>query len=219
MSEQFVRQELLGEAAAVHGNKGAAGTPAVGVDGAREELLPCASLADDEHVGVHERHLTGGIEGFLHRPVAGDDPPLTREVPGVFLQPPDPFFQVDAADGLLDGLPHLVELERFRDIGERPVFHRLDGGLERRVARDHDDLGVGMAFAALFQDLHAVHLFHAHIRQHHVELLLVKIADGIGSALGAHDLVAIFFHDVLEVLERHPFVIDDQYLCGIYHMV
>ena len=217
MAEQFVGEELLREAAAVHGNEGAAGTPAVGMDGARKELFSRASLADDEHVGINKRHLTGGIERFLHRPVAGDDPSLAREVLGVFLQTSDPSFEVDAADGLLDRLPHLVELEGLRDIGECPVLHRLDGGLKRRVARDHDDLGVGVAFAAFFQYLHAVHLLHAHVRQHHVELLLIKIADGIGPALGAHDLVAILFHDVFEVLKRHPFIIDDQKSCRNLH--
>ncbi len=70
-----------------------------------------------------------------------------------------------------------------------------------------------MELAALFQDLHAVDLFHAEVREHHVELLLVEQLERIRAALRAGHVVAFLFHNVLQVAERDPFIIDDQKLC------
>ncbi len=67
-----------------------------------------------------------------------------------------------------------------------------------------------MALAALCQDLHAVDLLHAEVGQHHVELLLVEQLERIHAALRAGHVVAFLLHNVLEVAERDPFVVDDQ---------
>ena len=54
--------------------------------------------------------------------------------------------QPDSRRGFVDGRPQFVDVERLGEIGVRPVLHGGDGGVDRPVAGEHDDLGIGQFF-------------------------------------------------------------------------
>ena len=71
-----------------------------------------------------------------------------------------------AAGRVLDHRPQLLQIERLQQIVERPALHRLDGRLDRAVARDENHLGVGLHLLALGQNFEPAHLRHLEIGDH-----------------------------------------------------
>jgi hypothetical protein len=78
------------------------------------------------------------------------------------------------------------------------------------MAGDHDEFGVGVAFAAAPEHLHAVHLVHAQLAQHHVEWLFLQQGQGIAAALGGGDRVARLLHRLFQVFHGDLVVVHDQ---------
>ena len=177
---------------------------------AGEQLLAGAGFAGNQHVAVGRRHLPRHFQQALHGRVLGDDLDLALVAFDLFAQIAVLALQADLLQRLGHHLAHLVEAERLGDVIEGAVLHGIHRRLQRGVAGDHDHFGVRPGFAALFQHLHAVHLLHAQIGQHHVEGLLLQQRQRVGAALRGRHLVALLLHDVLEVLQRDFFVVDDQ---------
>ena len=73
VAEERGLEQRLGDARAVLADEGAPAARPVGVDGAGDELLAGAALADDEHRDVARRHAVDQAEQLAHRLAPADD--------------------------------------------------------------------------------------------------------------------------------------------------
>ena len=106
--------------------------------------------------------------------------------------------------------PHLLEVDRLLEVVERADPHGLDGRLDRRVRRHHDDGDRDAPLAELADELHARDVGHHQVRQDHVRRLpvvdgLEERADG-GEPPGG---VAVAAQDLGEELSDLGVVVDD----------
>jgi hypothetical protein len=67
VAEELALEDRLGKGRAVDGDEGLGRARALGVDGARDELLARAALADDEHRGGRRRDLRDRLVDAEHR--------------------------------------------------------------------------------------------------------------------------------------------------------
>ena len=153
--EELVLQELVRDGGAVDADERSVTPGAQVMEGASEELFSRAALAEQQH-----RRVRGG--GPLKRPahleqrrVLPDD--LRKAVAcGVLLLENEVLHQQPA---LLDGSAHeddeVIGLDGLRQEIEGPLFHRVDGVLDRPVGRHHDDGHVRIRVAGGAQDVAA----------------------------------------------------------------
>ena len=97
---------------------------------------------------------------------------------------------------LVGDRPQLVDVERLGQVGGGAGLHGGDGGLDRAVAGQDHDLGVGQLALGLGQDLQAADLVHDQVGDHDVEGLLLDQPEPLAAAGGDDALVA----DALEAL-------------------
>ena len=72
VAEQLGLEQLLGQRRAVDGHEGLGGARAVGVDGARDQLLARPRLAEHQDVGLGPRRLLHQLEDPGHGRAAAD---------------------------------------------------------------------------------------------------------------------------------------------------
>src|SRR6185436_10725154 len=73
---------------------------------------------------------------------------------------------------------HLLDLERLLDVVERPVLHRLDGGVDRTERGHQDDGGGRMKRARRTEHVEPVAAAHLEVAEHDVEISVVQALDG-----------------------------------------
>src|SRR5688572_32424750 len=104
------------------------------MDRARHDLLAGASLTSDQDRAGRRRHGLEGLEEFPHWLAATDDPAEVM----AFLGPKVGDFVLEPAqvERLLQDVHELVELKRLLDKIRGALLDRIDGILDRSVARD-----------------------------------------------------------------------------------
>ena len=135
VAEQLALENVLAQRRAVERHERLLLPRAVLVDRLGDQLLAGAGLALDQHGGVGRRDPLQPVDHVVHLRAVADDP-LEAELlvePAIQLgvRPP----QVLVARRVLDHRPQLLQIERLEQIVERPLLHRLDGRLDRAVAR------------------------------------------------------------------------------------
>ena len=141
---------------------------AVGVHGARDQLLAGAALARDQHDRVGRRDLHDARQHVADRLRAADD--VLEVVALLELLGEELNLAVQAP--ALERLRHLHEqlllAERLLDVVEGADAHGLDRALDRAVGGHHDDLGHRLRLFGRAQHVDAVELAHPQIGDHDV---------------------------------------------------
>jgi len=173
----------------------------------RDELLARAVLAGDEHAARRRGGLGDLVEDRAHRGALADH----REVrarptsnPLVLAREPR------ERQGVLDRDQELVARERLLDEVMRAALGRLDRGVDRRVARHHDDDRLGLGRPELGQDLEARLARHHDVQEDHVDVVLDELGEPGGGAACNLDRVALQLEGPPDGRQDVGLVIDDE---------
>ena len=90
-------------------------------------------------------------------------------------------------------------------------LHRLDGALDRALAREHDDGDVGVIHSEGGQEAETVHARHHEVAHHDRGRLLRHPLEGFGAIAGGSDLVSPEGEEVGHALPSEGIILDDQY--------
>ncbi len=188
VSEEFVFEGGFVEAGAVEGDEAFGAAAGVLVEGAGDEFLAGAGVAEDEDVDVGGGDLGDELEDFLDGGGLSDDAvdaeALVEGVGefGVFAGEED-FFGGAADLGADD-----FEVEGFLNEVVGAVAHGLDGGVYVAVGGDDDDFGLRLGAADKLEEVEAVvGGIHFEVGDDEVEVVLREETFGIGEVVGLFD--------------------------------
>ena len=144
------------------------------MDKTGHKLLAGSALARYQHRRIGFRYLGGQIKHLLHRPALAYRQifsvkmlQLAPEI-NIFIHQPFPF------ESPVYQKADLVWSEGLGDVFVRPLLDRLDSGLNRRVAGDHENDRTRVIFLDSVQQSHPIHPGHLDIADHHVKQALAK---------------------------------------------
>ena len=167
--KQLRLQEIVGEGGAVDVGELMLGARRVVVKRLRGQVFPRSRLPREQHRRVGGR--AKGLDGIAN---PHDGVTLSQNtLDGVLLL----LLGLDLlqlllgpieVDRLLQERPHLFQIDRLLEIVERPLLHGLHCRLHRGVGRHDNNGNVQPPLLEGLHQLHAVHLRHHHVRDHHV---------------------------------------------------
>src|SRR5438034_306939 len=108
--------------------------------------------------------------------------------------------------------PERFQLIRFLDEVDRPSLHRLDRGVDRPLARDHDHGGLGPHHPETMQDLQSGGFGHPKVEEGHVERLPLDRAKRFTPVRGGDDGVSVLTQERGELFPEGLVVIRDENL-------
>ena len=109
------------------------------------------------------------------------------------------------------GHQQLGRADRLLEVVEGAELDGLDRRLDRGVAGDDEDLGVGRDVPGRAEQLDAVHLGHLDVEQEQVEVLLAEQVEALARGGRGRDLVALVGQDAADALADHLFVIHGEH--------
>ena len=210
VAEKLRRQQTLRKGGAVERNETFRPAPAVVVDGAGDQLLTGAAPAGDEDGGVGGRDLLEHVEDLLHLLRGADDALKAVALVNLKIE-----LDVVADEGLLlRGLLELgaedVEIDRLVEIVVRALVECLEGGLVRRIAGHHDDLGVRIPAPGMADDVDAAEVAHDEVGDDHVVVVFVDGFRALLPAEGERAPVAGALQRFARGFGVRTIVVDDQ---------
>src|SRR6185369_7819381 len=119
-------------------------------------------------------------------------------------------------EGLADRELESVHVERLQDVVGRTPLHRLDGGLDRAVRREHDERQLGVALAHASQEVEATAAGQPKVAQDQVDPLRRQGLERLLGTLRGHRLDAHLLEDHLQDAPHLALVVHHQ---GLLHRV
>ena len=209
--EELGFEQLLGQRGAVHRDEGVRHSRAIGVDGARDQLLARAGLSDHQDIGLGARGLAHQLEDSAHGRAPADDVVEPEGLGELLLETAVLALQAPVAEGPIHGHAQLVHREVLRQIVEGPFLdrghRRLDGG----ESRDHDHGQGGVQFMSAVQQLHAIDAGHLQICEDHVGMLALEQLQRSAGVGGDEALVPRRLQNASTVLHHVRFVVYDEH--------
>ncbi|HVP92021.1 MAG TPA: hypothetical protein VMS75_12490 [Terriglobales bacterium] len=214
MAEELRLDELLGNGGAVDLDELLLGPQAVGVDGPGDELLARAALALDEDGRVGRGDLEDLPPELPHQGMAADELiALLGPLLEVLVFPSKDVLLEGVADGEKDPLPVEGLLQEI----EGAELGCLDRGLDRPLARDHDDLRGDGFLLDLGQELEAVLARQLDIEEDEVEAdCQPELLEAVLACRRLEEFVALVLEDHLEGLADALLVVDDEDAGGTF---
>src|SRR5579859_7973363 len=156
MPEQFSLHQGWDQSPTIHGNKRAFAPRPGEVNRARDKLLPCTTLAEDQHRMYVGRNLADNPAQFLHNVRLTDDP----EVVAVLSALADCEVLTDLLEilfhGAFDCMPQSFADQRLWDIVERAQLCRLHSRWVAGASSGHNDLRFRVPVVQVSQKLQFV---------------------------------------------------------------
>jgi len=185
VAEQLALDERFRQCPAIDGHERHLGPQALLVQCPGDELLAGAGLAQDQHGGVRGSDLGDQGTDLLHGGRVAQQ-----------IGAPFEAFQAALDGAVLVGqlalvrhpLQHGLQVHqpaRLGEIVEGAVAQGRDRGLERRLAGEHDRLGVGREFLGAGNHVDAAQSRHVQVHEDAVEGVALERVDG-GLAVAAH---------------------------------
>jgi hypothetical protein len=167
VAEQLALDQLRWDRGAVHLDERRLRARALRVDRARHELLPRAVLRRDQHARRRLAYALDLLDHRADRVRRADDLERERTTSRsrVFSS-----CRSRCASAFRSVTRMRIGVERLLEDVVRAVLCRLDGGLDRRVAADHDDDGARILLPQLLKRLEAVDPRHLHVHEDEVRL-------------------------------------------------
>ena len=203
-------RRVAGMAAQRDRDEGLPRPPAVVVDRAGDDLLARARLPaqEDRHVGA--RDPPDGLVHLLHAGGLADERPELPDLLDAGPELDDLAGERARRQGALGEEPHLVVVERLREVVVGPALHRLDGGADAPVGRHDDHRGVGSRGLQAGEHLEPVDLRHPHVDEREIVRLRRGVRERPGPVLDDGDGVAGLPQDALEEPAHRGLVVGDQ---------
>jgi hypothetical protein len=210
VAEQLGLEEGLGECAAAHFDERFVPSRRAVVDRPGEEGLAGAALAGHQDRGAAVGDGLDEVEDLEHLVVVADDvleaePEVELLLQGLVLED-----EGLLADGLLDRDADFVVDDRLREVVERAELDRLDGALDRAVARDHDGHDVGEAALEGAEEFGGLDAGHVDVGEQDFDLGAFHDRHRLVGLVGRADLVALTGEELGEGLEHDPVLVHDQ---------
>jgi hypothetical protein len=182
------------------------------VDGARQQLLAAAALADDEHGGVAVRGQPRALEHVEHRPRARLQPFEAHRLELVRRQ--ELVGEVGRRVGgeRRDQRQQAPRLERLGHVLDGAALERRHRRADRAVRGDEHRLGVRAALVEQLDERDAVARGQLQIGEHEVERLLAAALDCVLGRCRRHREVAVLLEELYERLDQVHVIVDHQHL-------
>ena len=207
MAEELGLEQALGDRAAVHGDERLLATRAGAVDGACQQLLTGAALAEDADARVRGGNAARLRQQIFHRRGAGDDlgPPalaLARRRRG-------------KARRFGDGVEQHLGLEGLGQERKDAAARGRNGLGNRAVCgEDHDRQRWRIAMDGVEQR-HAIHALHAQVGDHDLRARNGQARERGFAGLDRRDVVARGREPHGDQLQEVLVVIDEKHLRGL----
>jgi hypothetical protein len=176
---------------------------------ARDQLLPRAALAGDDHRAAERRDLADRVEQAAHR-CAAPDHAVELAIAEQLAVLRDLGAQPARLQHPRDGEPQVIEPQRLGQEIVGAALQRLDGLLDRAEGGDHDEARRRVEAAAMVQQVAAAVARQAQVAHHEVRALpadhrarLLGVRRGGGPVARVLELVA-------QQLAQSAIVLDDQ---------
>ncbi len=172
-----------------------------------DQLLARSVLAEDENAGVGARGLADSLAHPLHARASAHHPVLDEQ--GV-AQVPVLLSQILQRERIARHRHGPIERQRLLKEIEGAHLDRLHGKGDVRVARDHDDLDVGVLFAQPLQHVDAAHVGQPHVEEDEVDRAARELGEARDAVLGGEDGVALVLKDIAQHRADARLVVDDE---------
>ena len=216
VSEKLALEHAFGERATVLDYERAETPGALRVDEVSHKLLAGAGLAGDEHVGVRGGHLVHELDHLGHGRRAARDQ-CRRRAGDAFPENPVLGEQRVTLGGLADEAGDRLGIERLDDVVVRPLFERLDRGLDGGVRGHDDDRGVGGELADLALQLESVHPGHLDVDQQDVGSFADQRCERVLAARRNANVVTFLAEPCRQRVAYVLLIVDDQDAHGHRH--
>ena len=110
-----------------------------------------------------------------------------------------------------NGALQICEFERFGEVVECAQSHCFNCGFDGAVTGHHDDLGRGIVFFAVANNVEAVHISDEEVDDHEIRLDGVESFDAVFSCLHSRDVVTLLAAGFGHQVQDGGFVVDDEY--------
>jgi hypothetical protein len=180
VTEQLGFQQVLRNRSGIQRDERPGCTRAVAVQRTRDQFLAAAGFAGDKHGGVRLAEPADGAEHLLHRRRLAEhfgDRRLARHrrfAAGAFGQRAAHQFE------------RLVDVERLRQVFERPALERRHGAVEVGIRGHDDDRHLGQALLQRLQQFQPGHPRHADVGQHRSGRAAFQFAQCVGRRTEGH---------------------------------
>ena len=210
VAEQLRLEQVLGDRGAVDRGERAGTARAHAMDRARHHFLAGAALTCQQHRRVVCRYPLGQLQQRAQGRAFGHQDVTHR----VGAQRRTQLLHLAAEALALLGLPqgerHFVGPERLVEIVVGTLAHGGDGDVFAAVRAHHHHEGRAPLRAIPAQEGEPVHLRHAHVAQHEVELLVQRPREPLLRVALRRDLVARLREEQAQGLSESGVVVDDE---------
>jgi len=207
-------EQAFGQRGAVDRHERPARTPAVVVDELRDHLLAATALPRDEDRGIRRRDLAGQLDG----PAKGRRRAEQGDLVGVHVAPLQLRLLIarlacdeQGVDGAPDKHLEVRGRERLRQVVEGPLAQRFDAGIDRRVARHHDDDGVAIRRERRAQQGQPADLRQIQVGQDDIEGPALQQVERLLTPAAHRYVVAFLPQHTGAALAQGVLVVHDQY--------
>ena len=138
VTEHFALDQLGRQCGGIDRDKGPRGSPALFVDGPRDEFLARAALAGDEHSCIGAGHLVDQIADFLHGPTAANQQAESGSLPNLVAEGTVFPAQAHGLEDVFHRVAQFIYVVGLAQIIVRAGLHRLYGDPLGPVRGDHD---------------------------------------------------------------------------------
>ena len=179
------------------------------MDGAREQALAGAGLAEDQQRRVRLRDARGEVEDALHLRARADHALQREALAHRDLEVVGARTKARLVERATEEEIELVELEGLREVVVRAAPDRLDGGVDRAVRRHDDDGPLRRDLARRRDELEAVDVRHAQVRDDGVERL-AQLRERLGARRRGRHFVAAIGETLRDHAAHVAIVIDNE---------
>ena len=183
------------------------------VDRARDQFLPGAGLAGNEHRALGCGNELRTADDLFHRPAAADDAVVVELLVTFAEQVAVLGSQPLMVERPADDDEELVDLERLLQVVESAELHRLDGAFDRRVRGHHQHLAAiafGRRVDVLANQLEPGELRHHVVDDEEIERALGEQPLRLARARRVDDAVAGVAQRAAERFQNFFLVVDEE---------
>ena len=177
---------------------------------ARDELFAAARFAGDQHRSHVGREPPDDAEQLLHHRRAADHAAERRIFGNLLFGLEQPLAAMRFLPHRLQQAPQAAEVERLRQIVNRPELDRLDRAVDRGVAAHEHHLAIGIGVADGPKHVDAADIRQAEVDDCDVGVLVLQLVDGAGAVGARDDAEPGIPGEARDYVQHRRLVVDDQ---------
>ena len=215
VTKKFTLQQSIRQCRTIDCDKGFPGPLRVIMDVVGKQFLPGSAFTLNQDRRLTFRNILGDIHEIQHFLVLGNDflarfsdSPLNRfgfpfkrnHRTGVSLE----------SQGTFDQEKKGIEVDRFFDVIECPVLHRLHCGFHRRIGGCHDHRLGGIQTLDVLQQFQPTPFGHGHVCDHHRIVIFLIFLESVDGVVGQLDGIPTVLQGLRHRNTHFHFVVNNQ---------